>query len=58
METERDKCMKEIDEFNNQLMKMKDEKMDQEASVEKRFESEKFMKEEIVLLKGTVQGKD
>ena len=58
VEAERDKCMEEIDEFNNQLMKMKDERMDQEASEEKRYEKERIMKEEIVLLKGTVQGKD
>ena len=53
-EIEKNKYLSEIQQFNNQLMKIKDENMDQEAQVEKRFEKEKFFKEEIVLLKGVV----
>jgi hypothetical protein len=55
---DKEECQSEIQEFNNKLMRIKDEQMDYEAQTEKKFEQNKLMKEEIVMLKSTIQGKD
>lgn len=48
----------EINELNKTMLKMQDEKRDQEAKLENIEDKEHELKEEIITLKDIVKGKD
>lgn len=48
----------EIDQFDYKLMKLKDEQMDFQAKMEKRFDATDSIQQELSLLKEKVVGKD
>ena len=47
-----------MEELNKQMLKMQDQKRDQEAKFENIAAKEHELKEEIITLKDTVRGKD